>query len=154
MSEDEPTDKERAEAEALAHALDNEKGAAESAPADALETAALLRHAELSDLAARRVFERLAPALERRRRVVMVRLLAGTAVLVALAVPIVVLTSAPRSVVTHAPRAGALSATALPRPSAQLLTAQARAASDPRKLQNEMRSYRDAVYDALAARYQ
>ena len=53
MSDDTPDARERAEAEALARALDGEP--APDAPADALEAAALLKHARADRLSAERL---------------------------------------------------------------------------------------------------
>jgi hypothetical protein len=81
MSDDTPDARERAEAEALARALDG--APAPGAPADALETAALLRHARGHDRASA---ERLAHVRERAlvapvRRLTPKRITAGLSML-------------------------------------------------------------------------
>jgi hypothetical protein len=85
MSDDTPDARERAEAEALARALDGQP--APDAPADALEAAALLRHARGHDRASA---ERLADVRERAlqtplRRLKPVRIAAGAAMFAAAA---------------------------------------------------------------------
>jgi hypothetical protein len=67
MSEHEPDDLERAEAEALSHALAREQGA-RKAPTDALQTAALLRYSagegELDAARAQALLDELLPAVK------------------------------------------------------------------------------------------
>jgi hypothetical protein len=151
--EEEPSDSERAEAEALARALD--EGDAH-APTDALETAALLRQGELSDLAARRVLEQVTPALPTRRRGLRVAasvaaaallFVGGAALFVARPRRAITMSAAPISVAARPP------VTSLPRPDAALLAAQARATTDMQALDREMSRYRDSLFAALSERY-
>jgi hypothetical protein len=149
MSEDEPSDKERAEAEALARALDGEAAppAAAPLPLDALETAALLRQRELSAVAAERVLAHLTPALRRKRYAMRIKVFAAAATLLAASSAALLVWR------KMGPAPAVVSATALPLPSAALLAAQARAPTDAQALDEEMRRYRGSLYGALSARY-
>jgi hypothetical protein len=149
MTEHDPTALEQREAEALARALEGE--ADEGAPADALETAGLVRaagrEAAWTAERSRAVLDRIAPALGARRsrwKLALVALPAAAAILVAVA------TSVPVT------RRAAAVREALPQPSAALLAVQARAARGEASLDaldGEMRAYRMQVYAALARRY-
>jgi hypothetical protein len=135
-----PTPEEQREAEALRRALEGETA---DAPADALETAALLgasRSAELSDLRARAVREKVLP----QKRVW--HWMAPLAAAGAAAAIVIVMFVARRQVPT-----------ALPAPSAALLAAQAESArpkgAEGVQLDREMVAYRARVLGALEGRY-
>jgi hypothetical protein len=148
----EPTDEERAEAEALARALEpGDVGRDDAAPpADALGAALLLRHAAREPAADRARVEGLAerarPAVDARRprrwRWALPALLVPTAALGAAALFTFQLRESP-------PRPP------LPAPEAALLEAQARAAhghADLGELDRRMKTYRAEFLAALAAR--
>jgi hypothetical protein len=154
--EDEPSTTERAEAEALARALDPRAADAPAdpppdPPIDALDTAALLRQSELSDVAARRVLARVAPALATKRRGVRVTTFVAVAGLLVVC-GAAIFVWRPRRAVTSSVVAQHTT-TPLPRPSATLLAAQARATDDAEALDSEMRQYRASLFAALSERY-
>jgi len=145
MKEDEPTPEELREAEALARALDG--AAPESAPPpEALEVAALLRHAhgdgQLDPARAQELAARLRANVRPPRRRwlwLLAPLVVGTAALVLL---------------LPAPRPQLPQLTALPAPSAALLAAQAEAARGRGQLSGldaQMRTYRRQLFERLRA---
>ncbi len=158
MSDDEPTEEELREAEALVRAL--ERGSAQEAlPEDALETAALLaysrdggalsderRAAILDDLLAN---AKLPQPKSTRGPSWLAWLLPAVGVAAAAGVALLV--------VVTAERATPPAAAGLPAPPPALLTAQAAAAGGTRReaevLGERMQSYRGEVYAALEARY-
>jgi hypothetical protein len=146
MKDDEPTPEELREAEALARALDG--GAPESAPPpEALEVAALLRHAHgdgrldpaREQALGARLRAEVRPPRRRRLWLLAPLLVGATAVLLLI----------PRS----RPRLPEL--TTLPPPSAALLAAQAEAARGKgpalAALDAQMRAYRRELYERLQA---
>ena len=156
MTDDEenpPTDQELREAAALARALDGAPLEGPTAPADALEAAALLRASGQSiELDPARSAEILADLQRQVRPVVpsmrWARAVVGMASLAA-AVLVVVLTS---RVASPPPVARAL-----PRPSSALVGAQLRAIrhpSDPNAaLDQELHRYRETLYAELERRH-
>jgi len=133
-----PTPEEQREAEALARALDGEEV---EAPQEALEAAALLRasrSAELTDVRARAVRDRIAP------RVRHWHWMAPLGVLAATAATVIVMIAHRRQLPAR-----------IPMPSAALLAAQAEAARPKggTQLDREMVAYRQQVLSALEARY-
>jgi hypothetical protein len=133
-----PTPEEQREAEALARALAGEEG---DAPADALETAALLRgsrSAELSDVRARAIRERVAPRVRHWHWMAPLGALAAAAATLIVAV-------------AHRGQ----TPTRIPAPPAALLAAQAEAARPHggHDLEREMVAYRQQVLGALEGRY-
>ena len=156
--EPEPTAEERAEAEALARALEPGAAGGTPPPDDALATAALLRHARRAQdpgdpaRAGARIAAaeaRVLPAVDRlrplRRRWVLPALLvpAGAAAALMLTVG----TQQHRALV-----AGLPSEAMVPKPPVALLEAQAKAAhagGDLSALDRQMRDYRRAYYAAL-----
>jgi hypothetical protein len=133
-----PTPEELREAEALARALE---GRDADAPADALETAALLRasrNAELSEVRARAVRARIAPRARHWHWMAPLGLAAATAATVIV-------------MIAHRRQMPAM----IPVPSAALLAAQAEAARPKggTLLEREMVTYRQQVLSALEARY-
>lgn len=173
IDDDEPTEDELREAEALARALDRGTGTSEL-PEDALETAALLRYAhgegDLADNRKKAIFEDvLATAKPRPHEeaakspawLVIMKWLVPTGVLAAAAVWAIVALNV--NVDTDgtpgdgAPDESAVLATTLPSPGVELLRAQARAASedaeDATLLASAMQSYRGDMYAALEQRY-
>jgi hypothetical protein len=178
MTEDDADENERLEAEALAAALEGEAPNASSrgagqAPADALETAALLRHGgasgALSDARAEAVLRRVraeAPrTIERRRPRGAVRRLPWAAGLAAAAAGVLIWFAGrsveqPRSAEVAAPSDGthAANARALPVPRAALLSSQAELARGDdaaagARFEQEMRDYRNAFLHALQRAY-
>lgn len=165
---DDADEREQAEAEALARALE---GGAERAapPADALEAAALLRYSgregELAPDRADAVLERLLPQVgrTRRRRVRVIVWGAGGVLAAAAAAALVLwLPRAPadqRAVVQPAATAEEHAVAArLPVPPAALLAAQAGAAQAKdeqarARFETEMRAYRQALLGALERAY-
>jgi hypothetical protein len=155
MSEHDPTEKEREEAEALARALEGD-GTPGDIPDDALEAAALLRRSreggDLDPGRQRAILEKVLPDEPPARRSGWLRWLVPVGSAAALALVVALWTST--SFESRAPAQGA----ALPRPSARLLRAQASAASgDARELASlagEMNVYRRDLYAVLADRYQ
>jgi hypothetical protein len=151
----EPSEEELREAAALAHALEPDAGDRE-APADALEAAALLRHAR-APIAVPPAHEPLATAqaaqaLDARRT--RTRRRAARWIATSLVVP--GLAAAWLMVSTTARRSAPPAATALPAPSPALLAAQAEAARGGgaalARLDLEMRAYRRAYHDGLRRR--
>lgn len=153
MIDDEPSEEERREAEALARALAGERtqpGATEP-PEDALVGAALVRFGQDGGLLAndriRAVEKRLLSGLPKRSRQPTRWLVPAAALAAAAAVVVTVM-------VGRELRDGA----ALPSPDVALLQAQARAgkgdATAARELEMAMRDHRARVYAALAQRYQ
>jgi hypothetical protein len=137
--EEAPTPKEQHEASTLARALAGEDNA--SAPADALEAAALLRgshHGELSDLRARAIRKRIARGMRSWHWMVPLGALAAAGA------TLIVLTLHRRQVPTR-----------VPLPPVALLAAQAEAARPRggRNLSREMVAYRQQVLGALKGRY-
>ena len=137
--EKEPTPEEQREAEALARALEGQEA---NAPADVLEAAALLRasrSAELSDVRARAIRQRILPVRHWHWMAPLGALGAALATLIVMFV-------ARRQVPTP-----------LPAPSPALLSAQAESArpkgADAQLLDREMVAYRARVLGALEARY-
>lgn len=154
MTDDRPSPKEQAEAEALARALvsggDGEVDPA--APDDAREAAALigLDAAELSPDREAAVWERIQAGLPDPAadpRPAWRRWLLPVGSLAAAAAALVLVVAWP----------GAPAPTPLPRPEADLLQAQAQAAAGDRvaaaRLERDMRSYRRDVYAKLRERY-
>jgi hypothetical protein len=143
----EATAAERAEAEALARALERD-GAKDAGPEDAVSAAALLRAAAAPGPDARidRAGSRARAAVDARRprrRWLLLALLAPAAAAAAVALLF-------RSSPEYSAR---LSSRGMPAPSAALLEAQARAARgrpDLAALDAEMRGFRAAYYAALA----
>lgn len=150
IEDEEITDEERREAEALAHAL--ERGSArEDLPEDALQTAALLRYgrdggalppdraeAVLSDVL--EAADRIAARTPERRRPPRWGWVLGA----------VGLAAALMLFVWLRPR-GPTTATALPTPDPAVL--EARLAGDDARFDDAMGDYRGAVYAALEERY-
>jgi hypothetical protein len=147
----ESTAEERAEAEALARALER-GGAGAMGPEDAASAAALLRAAARPELEPARLEAAAArgrAALAARRRPRRLWLLPVLLAPAAAAAALFLVASSQRSagLASRAPRAP------LPVPSAELLEAQARAARgrpDLTALDAEMRDFRAAYYAALA----
>ena len=154
----EPSAEERAEAEALARALEPGAPAAARPPEDALATAALLRHARRardpgeparagSRIAAAEV--RALAAVDRRRPRRRRWLLPALLVPAAAAALIVAIMPAKRSFWSSVAREPVI-----PKPPATLLEAQAKAArggGDLSALDRQMRDYRRAYYAALGS---
>ncbi|HJZ84064.1 MAG TPA: hypothetical protein VKN99_02795 [Polyangia bacterium] len=148
--EKEPTPQELAEAAALARALEEGRaGGGPPAPEDALAAAALVRLRGLDRARAQVVLDRVVAARRQARRRRAWMILAPLGALAAAAVLALGLTAPLRR---HAP--AALRSATLPRPSTALIEAQLQAAhGQPAPLDAEMRSYRRALYGALASRY-
>jgi hypothetical protein len=151
MKDDEPTPEEQREAEALARALAGERPDAAAPPPEALEAAALLRHArsggQLDPARQQALAERLRAELgprPRRRRSPWLWLLAPLGAGAAAALILAVGAPRPREL----PRL-----TTLPPPAPSLLAAQARAArGQPAALASldaQMRSYRRELHERL-----
>lgn len=159
-TEDEADEQERAEAEALARALEGHPPSAGASRE--LETAALLHAvapAELSDERARAIHARLQPEIARHvqppraRRGVVLWLATGLAAAAAVALYFAV----SETEGAHAPRAD-VESSALPAPPARLLAAQAALGDKPEAAQREMferemRAYRLKVLKQLKAAY-
>jgi hypothetical protein len=157
--EPEPTVEERAEAEALARAL--EASGAAAPPDDVLAAAALLRHAQRAQdpgeparaaasiaAAEARVLAAVDRRRPRRRRWLLPALVVpATAAAAALIVTVMPATRSYLSPVASSP-----GAPVIPKPPAKLLEAQANAAhagGDLSALDRQMRDYRRAYYAAL-----
>lgn len=176
MSDEEPTEEELREAEALVQAL--ERGSSRNAlPEDALETAALLRYsrdggalpeerrrAVLDDLLANAKPAEAAGRARSARRARWLRWLVPLAGLGAAAGAVLLMTvtaGQQEPMPSAAQESTAQESTAprfeLPPPPAELLTAQAAAAGgtarEAEALSTRMRGYRREVYAALEARY-
>jgi hypothetical protein len=162
--DEEPTEAERREAAALAAALEGDGPAqpsgADTAPADALETAALLRHARapiaVPPAAEPVLVAQAAPRLDARRagRLRRARVWIGASLVApaAAAAWLLFATTASR----QAPHAGPV---ALPAPTADLLAAQAQATRGGSqagaalaRLEREMRAYRRQYHAGLRGR--
>ncbi len=149
MSEKEASAEEQREAEALAAELDG-RTPPSVAPADALETAALLKAGQagmaLSPERSEALLEQVLDSAPPRSSWLGIgRLLPMAAALAAVVLLILVFTGK-----TPGPE----TVLALPRPGPELLQAQAAAtAGDIGKLRAEMHSYRRELYAALALRY-
>jgi hypothetical protein len=151
VSDKEPTEKERLEAEALARALEGD-GSSEGIPADALETASLLRasreDAGLDPARSKEILDKILPEKEEPRRIPWLRWLvpvAGVAGVLFLVMMVPMYSKAPQQA---APR--------LPAPPRSLLMIQARAAArteDLRALEKKMRAYRGRMYASLSGKY-
>jgi hypothetical protein len=165
MDDDDPTEEELREAEALARALDRGAGTSEL-PEDALETAALLRYAngegELRDDRKKAILDEVLASAKPRAEEAAARAPAWTAwlkwlvpggVLAAAAVWAIVALRVAEPTTTES----AVAATSLPAPSLDLLRAQARAATESEDgaelLASAMHEYRGEVYAALGERY-
>jgi hypothetical protein len=160
--EAEPSPEERAEAEALARALEAGEAIAAPLPDDALGAAALLRHARRTQdgnepaRAGARIAAAEARALAavdgrrpRRRWWLLPALLVPAGAAAGL-IATVTLTTRPAEVASAVSPAG----TAIPKPPTTLLEAQANAAhagGDLSALDRQMRDYRRAYYAALGA---
>lgn len=155
----EPSAEERAEAAALARALEPEARGAAPAPDDALAAAALLRHTQRAQAPGEsaRTEARLAAAgarglsaVDRRRPRRRWWLLPALLVPAAAAAMVVMTTVAPRHRLSLAV---SVSAPVIPAPPVTLLEAQAQAAhagADLSVLDRKMRAYRMAYYAAVA----
>jgi len=173
---DDADEQERAEAEALARALEGVEAPSADAPGDPLETAALLRAVavsrELSSERAKAVYEALDSEIERRvtpKRSPVVVWLGVSATLAAAAAVLLYVASArspwldepvqavPTSV--PAPRHDDIAAPVLPPPRRELLAAQAAlgatrdAAPERAAFEREMRAYRVVVLRKLKESY-
>lgn len=161
--EHDPTDEEQSEAEALARALERGTGSPEL-PEDALMTAALLRYgADGGELAPERekaILDELmstarVPEPQRARSPLRWLAWAAPAFGVAAAALLFVFFGATTE---PAPEAVSLTATPLPQPSAELLSAQAAATRNDEgsaeQLSSEMRAHRRQLFAALSAHYQ
>jgi hypothetical protein len=163
--DDEPTEEELAEAEALARALD--RGTGDEVPDDALETAALVRYSHDGGVLADDRKSAIWAEVLDKARVPETKAQAGWAfswlkwlvpafsLAAATAVAVVVMNGdddAPSSAGLRAPEAELL-----PLPETELLQAQARAASGApeaaEELERRMRTYRSDLYAALEERY-
>jgi hypothetical protein len=172
MSEDDADAEERAEAEALAAALDG-RAPAQPEVRDALETAQLLRFSgergALDPARGEAVLQALlqraegAQAAQRKARVIRLWPLGvGLSTVAAAAAALLYFASAHAPMASeHAPSGRAESlrqehARALPRPSAQLLAAQTELVRDggsAQRFEQAMRGYRSEVFRALEAAY-
>lgn len=161
MSDEDIDETERAEAEALAHALDR-GSAQDDLPEDALQTAALLRYsAGAGELPGDREEAVLAEVLAAAEKAAAKRTeapreegvpwwrwlfgIGGVAALVALALFLWI------------GRGGPATPTALPTPSASLIghgLERLAPGGDDAAFRSEMRDYRASVYDALSERYE
>ena len=151
MNEKDASAEEQREAEALAVELDG-RTPRRSAPADALETAALLKAGQegmtLSPARQEALLEQvLGPAPDRSSWFRPSRMIPLGAAAAAVVVLILVF-------IGKAPGPGPDSASTLPAPGHELLQAQAAAAAgELDKLRAEMRGYRSELYAALSLRY-
>jgi hypothetical protein len=151
IEDDEPTPEERAEAEALARALETGR-AAGPVPGDALETAALLRHAkDQGALDEARAESILSDVLERARPPARTKSGWRWPLFGALGL------GAAAAAVALVVRSGAPEVAAFPRPPRALLEAQMEAArsraSGLGTVASEMKPYRREVFAALEERY-
>ena len=164
--EEEQTDDEAREAEALVTAL--ERGhAADSLPEDALETAALLRYAqgggelsrEREDALLAELFETAKPRVAEEKKPTKLRWLAWLVPmggLAAAAAALLMFATFGAQEAAPAAETAARSGTELPAPSADLVRAQLAVASgeaDLHELSEPMRGYRSAMLAALDGRY-
>jgi len=142
------SDKENREAEALARALEGD-GSPEGIPADALETAGLLRasreDAGLDPARQQQILDKILP--EKKKRIPWLRWLvpvAGVAGVLFLVMMMPIYSKAPQQ-----------SAVVLPAPPRSLLMAQAQAAQrrDLKGLEKKMRKYRGEMYASLTGKY-
>jgi hypothetical protein len=150
VNDKDPTEKELREAEALARALDGDGSPAEI-PADALETAGLLRasreDAGLDPSRQRAILDKILPAIKETRRFSWLRWLVpvgAAAGVLLLVMNIPMYSKAPQE-----------AAVMLPAPPRSLLMVQARAAQgqELKELEKEMRAYRDRMYASLSGKY-
>jgi hypothetical protein len=164
--ENNPSEQERAEAEALARAIEGDAGG--SAPGDVVETATLLRAVAakegLSSERARAVYSGLEPAIEhyvRPRSSGTLITLAALGACLAAAAALVLYVSRPESpaAVAAIHDHGPIRKVSMPSPSRELLAAQAALgtedASDATRaaFEREMRVYRASVLRALKNEY-
>ena len=151
MSDQDPTEKELREAEALARALEGDGSPAEI-PTDALEAASLLRasreDAGLDPARQREIQDKILPAKEEPRRFPWLRWLvpvAGVAGVLFLVMTVPMYSKAPQQ-----------AAVMFPAPPRSLLMIQARAATrveDLKALEKKMRAYRSRMYASLSGKY-
>jgi hypothetical protein len=180
MIDDDADEQERAEAEALARALEGADGAPAKAPGDVLESAALLRAVaasrELSGERARAVYEVLDSEIERRvtRKWSPVVVWLGVSGALAAAAAVMLYVANVRSPWLDAPmyvapaslpaprpaaQSDKVAEPALPAPRAELLAAQAAlgdkrdAAAERAAFEREMRAYRVVVLRKLRESY-
>lgn len=148
MSDKEPTEQEKREAEALARALEGD-GSPDGIPTDALQAAGLLRasreDAGLDPARQQKILDKILP--EKKRSIPWLRWLvpvAGVAGVLFLVMMMPIYSKAPQ-----------LSAMVFPAPTRDLLMVQARAArgKDLKELEKEMRKYRGEMYASLAGKY-
>ena len=150
MSDKDPTELEKREAEALARALEGD-GSPEGIPQDALEAAGLLRasreDAGLDPARQREILDRILPEKKEPRRIPWLRWLvpvAGVAGVLFLVMTVPMYSKAPQE-----------AAVMLPAPPRSLLMLQAKVArgEDLKKLQKKMQKYRGRMYASLAEKY-
>ena len=161
MSDQDPTELEKSEAEALARALEGDpqhdeggkhrRGSSEEIPTDALEAASLLRasreDAGLDPARQREILDKILPAREEPRRFPWLRWLvpvAGVAGVLFLVMTVPMYSKAPQG-----------AALMFPAPPRTLLMIQARAAQgkDLKELEKKMRAYRSRMYASLSGKY-
>ena len=151
MSDQDPTELEKREAETLARALEGD-GSPREIPQDALEAASLLRasreDAGLDPARQRKILDKILPAKEEPRRFPWLRWLvpvAGVAGVLFLVMTVPMYSKAPQE-----------AAVMFPAPPRSLLMIQARAAArveDLRALEKKMRAYRGRMYASLSGKY-
>lgn len=150
MSDQDPTEKELREAEALARALEGD-GSPQGIPTDALEAASLLRasreDAGLDPARQQEILKKILPQKEEPRRIPWLRWLvpvAGVAGVLCLVMMVPIYSQAPQQ-----------AAVRFPAPPRSLLMVQARAArgKDLKELQKKMQKYRGRMYASLTGKY-
>jgi hypothetical protein len=150
VSDKDPTELEKSEAEALARALEGD-GSPQDIPQDALEAASLLRagreESGLDPARQREILDKILPAKEEPRRFPWLRWLvpvAGVAGVLFLVMMLPMYSKAPQE-----------AAIMFPAPPRSLLMIQARAAQgkDLKELEKKMRAYRSRMYASLSGKY-